>query len=394
MTPVNPSEPITVRPVHFRDSEKLMPDVGSEVVTCGSFTRHQSLPETSRVFGQSSWRRLSRLANPLQPKALIFAAGHKHTTQGVIQVSPFNSTRSTWRVDRLLVNAVTAQKLTLNLDVASLLLRHCFENIVEAHTWISETNIHDKFGLALYRQNGFQPLAYLTYWSINASQIAELAEHEPDLPNLLPVSNADAQLIYHLETASMPPQLRQVFDHQIQDFRTRSIAGGRSQVLRWLGHSESVSAYVFEPQRKAAIGYFSLRLSQDASEPNLAKLTVHPAYTWLYPELITQMAQVLLGSSNQTLQLASLDYQPERESYLREIDATEVEHTVMMSRSVWHKVRETKAVSIEGIQDVLQGLQPSGKAIPSRFFWDAAIDSTSLRHPAGAGDDSSSGTAR
>lgn len=386
MTPVNSSESIAVRPVHFRDSEKLMPNGGSEVVTCGAFTKQQTLPEAGPMSGQ--WQRLSRLVNPLQPKAITFTAECKHTTHGVIQVSPFNSTRSTWRIDRVMVKAAADQTLMLNLDLASLLLRHCFETIVEAHTWISETNIHDKFGLALYRQNGFQPLAYVTYWSIDAEQIAALAKNEPDLPNLLPVSNADAQLIYHLETACMPPQLRQVFDHQIQDFRTRSIAGLRSQLRRWLGQSESISAYVFEPQRKAAIGYFSLRLSQDAEQPNRAKLTVHPAYTWLYPELMAQMAQVLQGSSNPALQLASLDYQPERESYLREINATEIDHTVMMSRSVWHKVRESKSVSIEGIQDVLQGLQPSGKAIPSRFSWDAV--NPSLRPP--AGDDSGSGT--
>ncbi|EKV03421.1 hypothetical protein Lepto7375DRAFT_5719 [Leptolyngbya sp. PCC 7375] len=389
MTPVNLSDSIAVRPVHFRDLEKLMPDGGSEVVTCGAFTKNQPVLDSGHLFGKEAWQRLSRLVNPLQPKTITFAAGCKHTTQGVIQVSPFNSTRSTWRIDQVMVKASSDEVLTLNLDLASLLLRHCFETIVEAHTWISETSIQDKFGLGLYRQNGFQPLAYVTYWSIDAEQITSLAENEPDLPNLLPVSNADAQLIYHLETASMPPQLRQVFDHQIQDFRTRSIAGVRAQVQRWLGQSESVSAYVFEPQRKAAIGYFSLRLSQDTEQPNRAKLTVHPAYTWLYPELMAQMAQVLQGASNQTLQLASLDYQPERESYLREIDATEVSHTVMMSRSVWHKVRESKAVSIEGLQDVLQGLQPSGKAIPSRFFWDAA--NSGLRRP--ARDDSSGGTA-
>ncbi|MFG6106718.1 N-acetyltransferase [Leptothoe sp. EHU-05/26/07-4] len=389
MTPVNSSDSIAVRPVHFRDSEKLMPNGGSEVVTCGAFTKNQPVLDSGHLFGKEAWQRLSRLVNPLQPKTITFAAGCKHTTQGVIQVSPFNSTRSTWRIDQVMVKASSDEVLTLNLDLASLLLRHCFETIVEAHTWISETSIQDKFGLALYRQNGFQPLAYVTYWSIDAEQITSLAENEPDLPNLLPVSNADAQLIYHLETASMPPQLRQVFDHQIQDFRTRSIAGVRAQVQRWLGQSESVSAYVFEPQRKAAIGYFSLRLSQDTEQPNRAKLTVHPAYTWLYPELMAQMAQVLQGASNQTLQLASLDYQPERESYLREIEATEVGHTVMMSRSVWHKVRESKAVSIEGLQDVLQGLQPSGKAIPSRFFWDAA--NSGLRRP--ARDDSSGGTA-
>ncbi|MEM6254341.1 MAG: N-acetyltransferase [Cyanobacteria bacterium P01_D01_bin.156] len=390
MTFATSPDPIVVRPVHFRDSEKLMPDGCAEVVNCGDFTHQQSWPD--RIGRLSQWQQLSRLINPLQSKVNTFAAECKHATHGVIQVSPFNSTRSTWRIDRVTVKAAAQQGLTLDLDMASLLLRHCFETIVEAHTWISETNINDTFGLALYRQNGFQPLAYVTYWSVDGETIADLAEHEPDLPNLLPVSNADAQLIYHLETASMPPQLRQVFDHQIQDFRTRSIAGLRTQLRRWLGQSEAVSAYVFEPQRKAAIGYFNLRLSKTANQPNRAKLTVHPAYTWLYPELMTQMAQVLQGAASSTLQLASLDYQPERESYLKEIGATEVKHTVMMSRSVWHKVRESKAVSIEGLQDVLQGLQPSGKAIPSRFWWDAA--NPGLRSPVQQQDDSSSGTAR
>ncbi|MBT9311387.1 GNAT family N-acetyltransferase [Leptothoe kymatousa] len=388
MTSANQSESVIVRPVHFRGSEKLMPDGGSEVVNCGDFTHQHALPDGNGSWSQ--WQQLSRLVNPLKSKAATFAAECKHTVHGVIQVSPFNSTRSTWRIDRVIVKAAAKQGLILDLDMASLLLRHCFENIVEAHTWISETNINDAFGLALYRQNGFQPLAYVTYWSIDGEQISELADHEPDLPNLLPVSNADAQLIYHLETASMPPQLRQVFDHQIRDFRTRSIAGVRAQLRRWLGQSESVSAYVFEPQRKAAIGYFNLRLSQNSHQPNRAKLTVHPAYTWLYPELMTQMAQVLQGSANPTLQLASVDYQPERESYFRQIGATEVEHTVMMSRSVWHKIRESKSVSIEGLQDVLQGLQPSGKAIPSRFSWDAV--NHSLRPSHRRQDDSSEGT--
>lgn len=41
-----------------------------------------------------------------------------------------------------------------------------------------------------------------------------------------------------------------------------------------------------------------------------------------------------------------------------------------MSRSVWHKVRESK-LSLEGLQlsDVLQSLQPARKPIPSRISW-------------------------
>ena len=367
MTSSPTSSPLTVRSVHFRDLETLMPNGGSEVVSCGTFIRQQPTNGASKL-GKLARPLLSRLPNPLQPNVATFVAERRHHNHGVIQVSPFNSTRSTWRIDRVMVQSSADAQGPLNLDVGSRLLRHCFENIVEAHTWISETNIHDKFGLALFRQNGFQPLAHVTYWCLDAERLQELAKDDPDVPNLLPLSNGDAQLIYQLETASMPPLVRQVFDHQIQDFRSRPGDGIASQIRRWMGYSESVSAYVFEPQRKAAIGYFTLKLSNDSAVPHHAKLTVHPAYTWLYPELMAQMAQVVQGFAGQSLQLASLDYQPERESYLRQIGAEEVDHTVMMSRSVWHKVRETKSVSIEGIQDVLQGLQPTGKAIPSRFW--------------------------
>ncbi|MEO0458616.1 MAG: GNAT family N-acetyltransferase [Cyanobacteria bacterium P01_A01_bin.114] len=368
---------LTIRAVHFRDLDKLTPDEGTEIVVSGQFTKGRQLPNYLRRM--RGWygpmQLLTLFPNPLQRWFLGFVAEQANQVCGLIQVAPFNRTRSTWRVDRVLVQPcmLPDQTAALKLDVGSQLLRHCFETIWEAHTWISETDVNDNFGLALYRQNGFQPLARITYWSIEADQLQRLAEHEPDLPNLLPVSNADAQLIYQLETVSMPPQVRQVFDHQIQDFRSNLLSNAGSQISRWMRRVETLSAYVFEPQRKAAIGYFQLKLCRDGSHPHLAKLTVHPAYTWLYPELMAQMSKVVQGFPPQALRLASLDYQPEREGYLKSIQATEVEHTVMMSRSVWHKVRESKLPSLEGLHlpDVLQGLQPSGKPIPGRFSWSA-----------------------
>ncbi len=71
------------------------------------------------------------------------------------------------------------------------------------------------------------------------------------------------------------------------------------------------------------------------------------------------------------LQLASADYQPEGEEYLEQIGANRIEHTLVMSRSVWHKVRESKFVSLEGIQlpEMLQGLQPVRKPIPGGMSW-------------------------
>ncbi len=74
-----------------------------------------------------------------------------------------------------------------------------------------EVNVNEKNHLALYRENGFQPLAQMTYWQIPAKLISQLAQQDPDLPNFLPVSNADAPLLYQLDCVSMPPLLRQVF---------------------------------------------------------------------------------------------------------------------------------------------------------------------------------------
>ncbi len=303
----------------------------------------------------------------------FYVAEQAGDLRGAIQVSPFNAARSTWRVDRVLADSRSAgREAVLGLrDVGSQLLRHCFESIWEARTWILEVDIHDKQNLALYRQNGFQPLAQLTDWAIAPAKLAELAEREPSLPNLLPVGNADAQLLYQLDTVAMPPLLRQVFDRHIDDFKTPPLQNAVGQMQRWLKQSKTASAYVFEPQRKAAIGYFKLDLAAEAEGgARRAELTVHPAYTWLYPELLAQIARVAQqAGSDRPLHVISADYQPEREEYFEQIGAERDRHTLLMSRSVWHKLREARP--LEGLQlsDVLQGLQPARSPVPSRLYW-------------------------
>jgi ribosomal protein S18 acetylase RimI-like enzyme len=287
-------------------------------------------------------------------------AGEVH---GVMQIAPVNRTNSTFRVERVLVDAVGKSH---GLDTK--LLRYGFEKIWQARTWVLEVNVNDKEGLSLYRQNGFQPLAQMTYWAIAPEILQNIAQSQPDLPNLLPVSNADAQLLYQLDTVSMPPILRQVFDRHILDFKTGLVSALIEGVRQWFNRTEKVSGYVFETQRKAAIGYFQMELSREGNQPHIAHLTVHPAYTWLYPELLAQMARISQDYPAQTLHLASADYQPEREAYLEQIGATRIEHTLLMSRSVWHKLRESRSVDIQ-LKEVLQGFQPVRKPVPSRSSW-------------------------
>jgi hypothetical protein len=295
------------------------------------------------------------------------------TPCGLVEVSPFNRTRSTWRVDRVAINSQAVPTSGEGpLDrVGSQLLRHCFESVWEARMWLAEVAVNHTSALALYRQNGFQPLAQVTYWEIDPGILQEQSQREPDLPNLMTVSNVDAQLLYQLDTAAMPPLVRQVFDQQIQDFKVEPLKGMAINFFQRMQRIDLLRGYVFEPQRKAAIGRFELTASCDGRRPHAAELTVHPAYTWLYPELISHMARVLQGYPEGGLCITSRDYQPEREDYLNQIQAEPVDRTLMMSRSVWHKVRETKPVTLEGLKlpEVLPGLQPAGKPMPGRMSW-------------------------
>jgi ribosomal protein S18 acetylase RimI-like enzyme len=364
---------VIVRPVQYRDME------GIERLNQESFAPvTEDTKGSHNAIGQMQWLRqwygvlkfLSWFPNPLQYMFFAFVAEQGRELLGMIQVSPFNNTRSTWRIDRVMLDRGVDK-----LGIGSQVLRHCFETILEARTWILEVNINDTEALALYRHNGFQRLAEMTYWELSFEQLKELSRSEPDLPNLLPVSNADAQLLCQLDTASMPPLVRQVFDRNKSDFKTSLFSGISDAVKQWMSKTEVVSGYVFEPQRKAAIGHFQLTLDRKGKEPHFATLTVHPAYTWLYPELLSQLARVAADFPPQVMQLASADYQSEREEYLEQIGAKRISHTLVMSRSVWHKLRESKLVSLEGIQwqEMLQGLQPARKPIPGGMSWGQPI---------------------
>ena len=379
------NEQLIVRPLQHRDVDAINALVSEHVAKEAS----KRLITIDRELEQvGSWYGLKRFL-ALLPRSYyhgwrVYVAQHLSSVLGLIQVSSLNSTRSTWRVERVLLNSNSTQLelLKTQKEIGSQLLRYCLQNIWEARTWMLEVNINEKNHLALYRENGFQPLAQMTYWQISADSIAQLAQQEPDLPNFLPISNADAPLLYQLDCVSMPPLLRQVFDRHVDDFKSGLVQNAVSQIRLWLNGTDVVSGYVFEPQRKAAIGYFRLESSKDGSRPHRAQLTVNPAYTWLYPQLTAKMAQIIqesvdrkrgLSADNQLysqpLEIVSADYQPEREEYFNKMGATAVEQTLLMSRSVWHKIKEAKP--LEGLQlsEMLQGLKPASAPIPSRISW-------------------------
>lgn len=312
------------------------------------------------------------------PSSLRALVGDRHRTYvlesgteivGWVRVSPINSQRTAWQIEAIAIDPARDTS-----SCGTQLIRHCLEVCYEARNWLVQVDVNQKEAIALYRHNGFQPLAHLTSWEFSSALLLELAQRSPDLPNLLPVSNSDATLLYQLDTAAMPPQLRQVYDLSVQDFRTNSLEKLVGYGYHLLMHLQEVSGYVYEPQRKAAIGYFDLVIDRNPHHEPIhhCQLTVHPAYTWLYPELMVQVANATVshcGTGNLgKLRLTSADYQPEREAYLEQMQAERLAHSLLMARSVWHKVRETRPV-LDALQlsRMLAGLQPAHKPVPGRI---------------------------
>ncbi len=289
---------------------------------------------------------------------------------GAMQVSAYNRSRSTWQIERLLV----AKGLDF-FQVGTQLIRHALETCWEARTWVLGVDESERNEMALYRHNGFQPLSHVSTWVVSADLTAQLAAREPHLPNCLPVDNAEAALLYQLDTAAMPPQIRQVYDLSVCDFQVNLWEKAIAHTQHLLAGTQEVSGYVYEAQRKAAIGYFAVLLNRGRDRgpvpPHRCSLTVHPAYTWLYPELLVTVARVVAQAADlprRDFQVTSTDYQTEREAYLEEIGAERTGRGLLMGRSVWHKVRESR-LSLEALQlsRVLAGLQPARHPIPGRI---------------------------
>lgn len=391
MRPSRPTSTVNIRTLQYRDLEvfdRISRSVMEEIPSAASMVREHNI-DVSRWYGLLKFLRW--FPNPLRHSLSIQIAEAASKVCGVIQTSPFNSAGTTWRVDRLAAESVVVAEdegktttLITAMDLGSLLLRNSFETILQARTWILELDVSDETRLPLYRHNGFQPVAQMTYWSIAPEQLQEIAQREPDLPNLLPVSNADAHLLYQLDNMAMPPLVRQVFDRHPQDFKVSLFGSVVQLVKQWMTQTEVVSGYVFEPQRKVAIAHFQVTLSRDGSQSHSAQLAVHPAYTWLYPEVMAQVARITSEFPSQSLQILSADYHPEREAYLERVGAKRIAHTLMMSRSVWHKLRETRSMpSLEGIPlgDVIPGFQPSRKPVPGRIMLDPQSTKFRIRQP-------------
>ena len=115
----------------------------------------------------------------------VYIAEKDEQIHGFIEVAPNNHNRTTWKVEQILINHNTSLSHLLigNCSIGSQLLKYCFEKVWEARTWILEVNINEKNTIGLYRENGFQPMAQITYWECDSKLLQQLSTQQTTLPN-------------------------------------------------------------------------------------------------------------------------------------------------------------------------------------------------------------------
>jgi hypothetical protein len=157
MTTATDAPPLLIRSVQYRDLE----GIARLAATTETETGTSDLLLSEQLERARSWygllKFLSYFPNPFQHFFSGFVAEQDNLNhlRGFVQIAPFNKSRSTWRVERVLVeqSAIQPELVTDPKGIGSQLLRYCFQTIWEARTWLLEVNIQDKNVLALYRQN-------------------------------------------------------------------------------------------------------------------------------------------------------------------------------------------------------------------------------------------------
>ncbi|MEM9151657.1 MAG: hypothetical protein AAGB19_14545, partial [Cyanobacteria bacterium P01_F01_bin.3] len=100
---------IYIRSIHLRDLDNLKVAGATEVASCATDTPDidDYIQQMRRWYGPL--KVLTLFPNPLQHMFSAFVAEAGGYLQGMIHVTPFNQTLSTWKIDRMLVNLAKGQ---------------------------------------------------------------------------------------------------------------------------------------------------------------------------------------------------------------------------------------------------------------------------------------------
>ena len=282
---------------------------------------------------------------PIAP--LVLVAFSEQNPLGLIVTSRLNRSGSCWQVQHLRLVNPTGQR-----DLASTLLREAIHQAKDASSWIATASSLDSQRLALLREQGFQPLRTDQIWCWPGGNEGGGSSSTLGSLQLRPLNRRTGALLWHLEQAACPAQLRQLLDRRVEDLLDQSHRKG------WL---------LVDGIRDEAVAGVRW-VGEHAGGGHDVELTVHPGWQ----HLIGGATELLLAQSQQTfgrgedLWLRCDVRDAPRQSWLLGLGALEKGERVLMARSVWRRHEQPlPALAAQRLEAMFGQLQPQSRPLPT-----------------------------
>ena len=307
--------------------------------------------------------RLMSAVSPRRPRApqvllaLCRDPEHRSHPLGLIGSRRLNRSGSCWQVEHLLLTGeATNPRLSPGRRAITIgLLQEAIQRARGAASWITTVDATDTALLAALREQGFQPLRTdcLWRWRAFGAEGANAHEAAGALPydlQLRPLNRRTAALLWHLEQAACPAQLRQLLDRRVEDLLDQSQGCG------WM---------LVDPNRNQAVAGVR-RLEEHPGGGHRVEFSLHPGWSHLLGPATERLLRQIAAHSPEALWFQAEAADDARRSWLSGLGAEPQGEQVLMARSVWRRQEGQPARgAARRIEAVLEQLQPRRRPLPT-----------------------------
>lgn len=231
----------------------------------------------------------------------------------------------------------------------SALVREAIPRARSAASWIASCSNLDLQRQGLLRQLGFQPQRREMLWRWQPPQAKPATRGLPADLQLRPLNRRQGALLWHLEQASCPAQLRQLLDRRCEDL---------------LDQSQAPSLLLVDTNRQVAVAAVRRLRRSSAGLPEV-ELTLHPGWQHLIGAPLEQLLLAATAGSGACLIRSDL-LDGELNGWLHQLGLERLGEAVLLGRSVWRRqIPQTNDAMARRLEAVVAQWQPRRRPMPT-----------------------------
>ena len=233
--------------------------------------------------------------------------------------------------------------------VESALVREAIPRARSAASWITSCASLDLQRQGLLRQLGFQPLRQEVLWRWQPPQAKPAPRPMATELQVHQLNRRTGALLWHLEQASCPAQLRQLLDRRCEDL---------------LDQSQAPSLLLVDTNRQTAVAAVRRLRRCSAGLPEV-ELTLHPGWKHLIGAPLEQL--LLAGTAGGAACLIRSDLLAgDLNGWLHQLGLERLGEEVLLGRSVWRRQSpQTNDAMARRLEAVVAQWQPRRRPLPT-----------------------------